>query len=95
MTTSLTLFGSPSKIKSASAEISKARIVIWTTTPWTIPSNRAIAFNPKISYGLYHVDETSEESWTAKGDYYIIADNLASETLENLELPSTQELKMF
>ena len=60
------------KIKSASAEISKARIVIWTTTPWTIPSNRAIAFNPKISYGLYHVDETSEESWTAKGDYYII-----------------------
>ena len=70
------------KINNASEEIRNARIVIWTTTPWTIPSNRAIAFNPKISYGLYHVDETLEESWTAKGEYYIIADNLAAETLE-------------
>ena len=81
------------KIKSASAEISKARIVIWTTTPWTIPSNRAIAFNPKISYGLYHVDETSEESWTAKGDYYIIADNLASETLEKSRVTKHTRVK--
>ena len=70
------------KINNASEEIRNARIVIWTTTPWTIPSNRAIAFNPKISYGLYHVDETLEESWTAKGEYYIIADKLAAETLE-------------
>ena len=30
-------------------------IVIWTTTPWTIPGNRAIAFSPEISYGLYEV----------------------------------------
>ena len=81
------------KIKNASAEISKARIVIWTTTPWTIPSNRAIAFNPKISYGLYHVDETSEESWTAKGDYYIIADNLASETLEKSRVTKHTRVK--
>ena len=28
-------------------------VVIWTTTPWTIPSNRAVAFNPDLSYGLY------------------------------------------
>ncbi len=27
-------------------------VVIWTTTPWTIPQNRAVAFNPSISYGL-------------------------------------------
>ena len=30
----------------------KAKIVIWTTTPWTIPGNRAISFSHKISYGL-------------------------------------------
>jgi isoleucyl-tRNA synthetase len=29
--------------------------VIWTTTPWTIPQNRAVAFNPEIAYGLYEV----------------------------------------
>ena len=70
------------KIKSALEKIQNARVVIWTTTPWTIPSNRAIAFNPKISYGLYRVDETQEESWTEKDDLYILADNLAEETLE-------------
>ena len=33
--------------------VSDASIVIWTTTPWTLPGNRAISFSPKIAYGLY------------------------------------------
>src|SRR5438552_1254318 len=33
-----------------------AHIVIWTTTPWTIPGSRAISFSPKIDYGFYIVD---------------------------------------
>jgi len=32
-------------------------VVIWTTTPWTIPQNRAVAFGPAISYGLYDAGE--------------------------------------
>ena len=36
---------------------SGASIVIWTTTPWTIPGNRAISFSPKIDYGLYEVTD--------------------------------------
>src|SRR6056297_2153665 len=28
-----------------------AKVVIWTTTPWTIPSNKAVAYNPEIAYG--------------------------------------------
>ena len=58
-----------------------ASVVIWTTTPWTIPSNKAVAFNPKISYGLYRVKETEEESWTASGDLLIFADALAEDAL--------------
>src|SRR5262249_30036882 len=38
---------------SRSPELSGASIVIWTTTPWTIPGNRAISFAEKVSYGLY------------------------------------------
>src|SRR3954470_16863720 len=34
------------------ALLSQASIVIWTTTPWTIPGNRAISFSPKINYGV-------------------------------------------
>ena len=35
------------------AALEGASIVIWTTTPWTIPANRAISYSPKIAYGLY------------------------------------------
>jgi isoleucyl-tRNA synthetase len=65
----------------ASEDLVKARAVIWTTTPWTIPSNKAICYNPKISYGLYQVIATEEESWTAAGELYLFADTLAEETL--------------
>src|SRR6202171_5861020 len=36
-------------------QVAGAAIVIWTTTPWTIPGNRAISYSPKIEYGLYEV----------------------------------------
>ena len=72
----------PFAFKSAPEAIKDAKVVIWTTTPWTIPSNKAVAYNPKISYGLYRVDETQEESWTAGGDLYILADVLAADALE-------------
>jgi len=61
--------------------IEKARVVIWTTTPWTIPSNKAVAYNNKVAYGLYRVDATEEESWTNPGDLYLFADSLAEDAL--------------
>ena len=45
-----------------SHETSNARVVIWTTTPWTIPQNRAVAFNPEIAYGLYEVTGRPQDS---------------------------------
>ncbi len=58
-----------------------ASIVIWTTTPWTIPANRAISFNPDIAYGLYEVEAMEEglafEPWAKPGDRLIVADKLA------------------
>src|SRR4051812_36491530 len=32
-------------------------VLIWTTTPWTIPSNMAVAFHPEFDYGAYRVDQ--------------------------------------
>ncbi|MEL6478589.1 MAG: isoleucine--tRNA ligase [Pseudomonadota bacterium] len=58
-----------------------ASIVIWTTTPWTIPQNRAVSFNPTISYGIYEVHATEEESWAQASDACILADKLAEEAL--------------
>ena len=71
----------PFKFKSAPENIKNARVVIWTTTPWTIPSNKAIAYSEKISYGLYEVITTLDESWTSSGDLYLLADDLAESVL--------------
>ena len=67
--------------KEASAAIveavSAASVVIWTTTPWTLPGNRAISFSPKIAYGVYRVTESPADNWTKSGDLLILADTLA------------------
>jgi isoleucyl-tRNA synthetase len=54
-----------------------AAIVIWTTTPWTIPGNRAISFSPKIEYGLYQVVDAPNGNWAKPKDLLVLADKLA------------------
>jgi isoleucyl-tRNA synthetase len=60
-----------------------ASVVIWTTTPWTIPANRAIAYNPDIAYSVYRVDAMEQglafDPWAAPGDKLIVADRLAED----------------
>ena len=41
-------------------------VVIWTTTPWTIPGNRAIAYSPEISYGLYEIADAADGAWRGR-----------------------------
>ncbi len=59
--------------------IKNASIVIWTTTPWTIPGNRAIAFSKEIDYGVYEVTEAPDDNWAKAGDRFILADKLAAD----------------
>ena len=59
-----------------------AFVVIWTTTPWTLPGNRAISFSSKISYGLYEVTEAPADNWAKAGDKLILADKLAEDVLK-------------
>lgn len=54
-------------------------VVIWTTTPWTIPANRAISFSNRVDYGVYEVTDAPAENWAKVGEKYIIADKLAAE----------------
>src|SRR4029450_13936466 len=62
--------------------LQKASIVIWTTTPWTIPGNRAVAFSRSIDYGLYEVTRAPDENWAKTGDRLILADKLADEVFK-------------
>ncbi len=62
-------------------------VVIWTTTPWTIPANQAVSYNPEISYGEYRVKSVMSEEelgfppYARRGDRLIVADSLASEVM--------------
>ncbi len=56
-------------------------ILIWTTTPWTLPGNRAVAFSSKIAYGLYEVTAAPPGNWLQRGDRLILADRLAPEVM--------------
>ncbi|SPH16867.1 Isoleucine--tRNA ligase [Defluviimonas aquaemixtae] len=58
-------------------DLLQSAIVIWTTTPWTIPQNRAVAFNPDVTYGLYEVGSVGEHSTAKPGETLVVADALA------------------
>ncbi len=63
-----------------------ASVVIWTTTPWTIPANRAVSYSPRIDYGVYEVTALEEglefQPWAAPGDRLILADKLAEDVFK-------------
>ena len=61
--------------------VAERSVVIWTTTPWTIPGNRAISYSPKIEYGLYEVTDAPADNWAKVGDRFILADKLAIDVL--------------
>ena len=63
-------------------DLLEASVVIWTTTPWTIPGNRAISFSSKIDYSLFEVTEAPEDNWAKVGDKLILADALAEEVMK-------------
>lgn len=51
-----------------------AAAVIWTTTPWTIPANRALAYGPEITYSVIRVDSVSEEATVHPSAKMLIAE---------------------
>ena len=67
----------PDAIESFAETFRDVSVVIWTTTPWTIPQNRAVSFNPAISYGLYQVAELAPDSRATVGAKLLMADALA------------------
>ena len=72
------------------ADLEGAFVVIWTTTPWTIPSNKAVAFGKDIAYGLYEVTGTPDECWAKVGDKFLLADTRAADVMKRARLEDGQ-----
>ncbi|HEX2353471.1 MAG TPA: class I tRNA ligase family protein, partial [Xanthobacteraceae bacterium] len=74
-------------------DLNGASILIWTTTPWTIPGNRAISFSPKIKYGLYEVVDAPEGNWAKVGDKFVLADKLAADVFQHARVAKFKRLR--
>src|ERR1700737_253208 len=70
-----------------------ASVVIWTTTPWTLPGNRAISFSPKITYGLYKVTDAPADNWAKNGDLLILADALAESGFKQARVTAYEKVR--
>ncbi len=71
-------------------DLSKTYFVIWTTTAWTLPGNRAISVNPEFTYALMKV-ESGETYIVAKDLAEAVAKNAGIETYEIIaELPGSE-----
>ena len=57
--------------------IANAYVVIWTTTPWTLPGNRAISYSHKIEYGVFEVTANERDFGPVVGEKYVLALKLA------------------
>ncbi|MEM0949451.1 MAG: isoleucine--tRNA ligase [Pseudomonadota bacterium] len=75
-------------------ESNNVYVVIWTTTPWTMPSNKAVVYGPDISYGLYEVTGTPEECWATVGDRYILADERAEDVMSRARLDANMYIRV-
>jgi len=90
--TSNTIYAS-FKIKKGGKDFLKdAHPIIWTTTPWTIPANRALAYNNKIKYSLIKIGENSENFI---GQNIIIASDLIKKVFEECNIKDYKILKKF
>jgi isoleucyl-tRNA synthetase len=72
--------------------VNDASIVIWTTTPWTLPGNRAISFSPRIAYGLYRVTESPADNWAKAGDLLILANALAESVFKQARVTAYERV---
>ena len=76
-------------VETGDATLDSAKVVIWTTTPWTIPSNKAVVYGQDVAYGLYEVIGRPEECWATIGERFILADKMAADVLGRARLDDT------
>ena len=80
------------KVKSTNNDFLKdASIIIWTTTPWTIPANRALAFNSNIEYSILEIDGLEY----FKEKKIVVAKNLIEAITKECEIKNYKEIKTF
>ena len=69
--------------KASNPALDGAAVAIWTTTPWTMPGNRAVAAGAEFDYAVIRVDEVAEGSLAVPGEKIVIAEALLQAVLKD------------
>ena len=73
-------------IKPGAAVLAGTSVLIWTTTPWTIPGNRAIAYGASIHYQVIEIEATAEGSLALIGERLVVAAELLGQIAKDLKI---------
>jgi len=76
-------------------EVRDASVVIWTTTPWTIPGNRAVAAGEELEYALLHVDSVADGSRARAGEKLLVALDLLPQFCTDVGIATHHVLHVF
>jgi isoleucyl-tRNA synthetase len=76
-------------------ELIGASVIIWTTTPWTMPGNRAIALGAAFEYALIQVDSVAEGSAAQISEHLLVASALLPPLLETAKITAHHVLRVF
>ncbi|MSP04757.1 MAG: isoleucine--tRNA ligase [Acetobacteraceae bacterium] len=82
-------------VQAADDRIADAAVVIWTTTPWTMPGNRAIAAGAEVQYALIHVDSVAEGSLARAGEKLLMALPLLPTFIETVGISTHHIMDLF
>jgi isoleucyl-tRNA synthetase len=85
--------GTVAKRGEGARDLRDASIIIWTTTPWTIPGNRAVSYSPKIEYAVFEVTDAPEGNRAKKGDKFVLAKKLAIDVMRQARVLAYRELR--
>jgi len=72
-------------------DIDSSSIVIWTTTPWTIPANKALAYNERLDYLMIEINDDGE----FKNKKIVIAEALLDSVIKDCGINDYKKLKKF
>ena len=89
--TSNTIFVAFKVRKSPKDFLKDSNIIIWTTTPWTIPANKALAFNSSIEYALVEISDLEN----FKEKKIVVAINLLNSIVKSCSIEKYKILKTF
>ena len=72
-------------------ELEGCEIIIWTTTPWTIPANKALAYNEALNYVIIQINDDGD----FKNKKIVIAEALLDSVIKDCEIKNFDQLKNF